>query len=296
MVDVLEVSTDKSSSKNKIYRHGRRNQRTGSPRYPRTQMASKLRIGLFPYLNTQPLIHGLQVESDLDVVLDLPSRIADQFARGDLDVAMVPSIEAATLGAPVLDSVCIASEGPVETVILHHRLPLDRVRTLALDEASRTSGALAKILIAQAGGGAPEGIAFSAANGPPPDADAILVIGDPAFRFSRHGFERLDLGREWQARYSLPFVFAVMVLGPRARQRGMSARMRQARNRGIEAASTIARSYNSGVEAVRAEHYLRSVIRYDLGPREKEGLALFYRLARAGGLLARETELEFHAI
>ena len=70
----------------------------------------------------------------------------------------------------------------------------------------------------------------------------------------------------------------------------------QATKRGVEAAPTIARSYNSGVDAGRAEHYLRHVIRYDLGEREKEGLALFHRLAQARNLLGELKELEFHAV
>ena len=104
-------------------------------------MALPLRIGLFPYLNSQPLIFGLSTESAVELVVDLPSRIADRFRAGELDLAMVPSFEAATLGAPILDSVCIASDGPVETVTLHHRVALQEVKTLAADEASRTSAA-----------------------------------------------------------------------------------------------------------------------------------------------------------
>lgn len=259
-------------------------------------MALPLRIGLFPYLNVQPLIFGLSAESDVELVIDLPSRIADRFRKGELDLAMVPSFEAATLGAPVLNSICIASDGPVETVMLHHRVALDRVKTLALDEASRTSAALAKILIAQVSGQVPHCASFSPLSTSLPDTDALLVIGDPAFTFTRPGFEGLDLGRAWRLQQSLPFVFAVMVAGTRAKGSGISARISEATRRGLEAASTIARSYNSGVDAVRAERYLRSVIRYDLGQREKEGLALFCRLAQANGLLARMKELEFHAI
>jgi predicted solute-binding protein len=72
--------------------------------------------------------------------------------------------------------------------------------------------------------------------------------------------------------------------------------MFEATRRGLLKASTIAHSYNSGVAPSRAENYMRNVIRYGLGPREKEGLALFYRQAQAKGLLAQVKELEFHAI
>lgn len=259
-------------------------------------MALPLRVGLYPYLNVQPLIHGLRDEPDVELVIDLPSRIADRFRNHELDLAMVPSFEAATLDAPILSSVCIASDGPVETVILHHRVALEHVRTLAVDEASRTSAALAGILIAEASGRLPQTIPFSPRTSELPDADAALVIGDPAFRWGREGFMRMDLGREWQRRQALPFVFAVMVKGRNVTQAGLAARIGQATRRGLDAASTIAHSYNSGVDAARSEHYLKHVIRYDLRELEKEGLALFHRLARTNGLLAHVKELEFHAI
>ncbi len=259
-------------------------------------MPLSLRVGLFPYLNVQPLIHGLGGDPDVDLVIDLPSRIADRFRNHELDLAMVPSFEAATLDAPVLGSVCIASDGPVETVTLHHRAPLERVRTLAVDEASRTSVALAKILIAEASGGLPRTTPFSPRSANTPDADAIVVIGDPAFLWRADGFTRMDLGEEWRRRQTLPFVFAVMVRKPGTNAEGLAARIVEAKKRGLEAASTIARSYNSGVDAGRAEHYLRRVIRYDLGEREKLGLALFHRLAQAKGLMGQVKELEFDAI
>lgn len=260
------------------------------------RMVPLLRIGLFPYLNVQPVIHGLRDQGDVELVIDVPSRIADRFRAGELDVAMVPSFEAATLHASVLDGVCIASDGPVETVILHHRVPLHRVRSVALDEASRTSAALVKILITEASGEAPNCVHFSPHDTTGPDADAILVIGDPAFTFARDGFKRLDLGEVWRARYSIPFVYAVMVKAKSVTVSGLSARMRKAVHRGLADASSIAHSYNSGVDATRALRYMRHVIRYDLAQPEKEGLALFHRLAKANGLLPEVRELQFHAI
>ena len=259
-------------------------------------MARPLRIGLFPYLNVQPLVHGLSGDPDVELAIDLPARIADRFRKHELDLAMVPSFEAATLDAPILGSACIASDGPVETVILHHRVPLERVETLAVDEASRTSAALARILIAEASGRLPQAVPFSPPAAQTPDTDAILVIGDPAFLFRADGFTRMDLGEEWRRRQGLPMVFAVMVKDPRTDADDLAGRIGRAKRRGLEAASAIARSYNSGVDAARAEHYLRHVIRYDLGEREKLGLALFHRLAQAKGLLAHVKELEFHAI
>lgn len=259
-------------------------------------MKSRLRIGLFPYLNVQPLVAGLRDEHGFEITIDVPSRIADRFRAEELDLAMVPSFEAATLHAPVLDSVCIASDGAVETVLLHHRVPLAQVKTLRLDVASRTSAALAKILIAETSGRVPETSLFSPHEPEAATADAFLVIGDPAFVYERAGFARLDLGAEWKRRQALPFVFAVMVGKGRGLEARVSARLRDALERGLAEAPSIAASYNSGVDPARALRYLRNVIRYDLGRREKEGLARFYRLAQDKGLLTQAKELEFHAV
>lgn len=259
-------------------------------------MPHPVRVGLFPYLNVQPIVFGLRAEKAVELVIDVPSGIADRFRRGELDLAMVPSLEAATLNAPVLDSVCIASEGPVETVLLHHRVPLAEIRTVSLDLASRTSAALAKVLVAEASGRLPATSVGAPLSHQTSNSDAILVIGDPAFTFFRTGYQPLDLGLAWHDRYALPFVFAVMVMGPRAMGHELVARLTQATERGRLEASTIAASYNSGVDVARAERYLQKVIRYQLGEREKEGLALFFRRAQAHGLLTQAKELEFHAI
>src|SRR5262245_15367502 len=141
-------------------------------------MAPSLRVGLFPFLNVQPLIHGFRDDAGVEIVLDLPARIADRFRNGELDIAMVPSFAAAPLEPTVLTSAVVATNGAVETVILHHRVPLDRVKTLAVDEASRTSAVLSKILIADAAGRIPLASPFSPASSSLPDADAVLVIGD----------------------------------------------------------------------------------------------------------------------
>jgi chorismate dehydratase len=259
-------------------------------------MTTRLRVGLFPYLNVQPLVTGLENASDIEMTIDVPSRIASAFREGRLDAAMIPSFEAASMGALVHDSICIASDGPVETVLLHHRVPLARIETVALDEASRTSAALTKILIEDASGRAPRVSPTRASEASFADADAILLIGDPAFAFERAGYERLDLGEIWCRAHGLPFVFAVMVLSPAAASSSLPSRLVTSLRKGLDSASGIARSYNSGVDARRAERYLREVIRYDFGAREKEGLRLFYRLAREKGLLTDAKELRFHAI
>jgi chorismate dehydratase len=180
--------------------------------------------------------------------------------------------------------------------MLHHRRPLRDVRTLALDEASRTSAALASLMIVNESGRMPIVTPTRPKEAHTVDADAVLLIGDPAFNFHRDGFAALDLGEAWDLEHSLPFVFAVMVLGPRGHESRLGSVLRWARTRGLESAAEVARSYDSGVDPVRSERYLREVIHYDLGEREKEGLSRFFRLAQVAGLLGDLKELRFDSI
>src|SRR5262245_47306094 len=109
----------------------------------------KLRVGAVHYLNTKPLVYGLaELAPNVELVYDVPSRLADRLARRTLDVALIPSIEFfADPGYTIVSDACIACRGPVLSVKLFSRRPLVEIRTLALDEGSRTSIALARILL-----------------------------------------------------------------------------------------------------------------------------------------------------
>src|ERR1044072_1475060 len=102
---------------------------------------SKIRIGAVNYLNTKPLIYQLEkLAPQAELVLDLPSRLADGLAAERLDVALIPSIE--FLQDPsytIISDACIGCRGPVMSVKLFSRVAPERIRSLALDEGSRRS-------------------------------------------------------------------------------------------------------------------------------------------------------------
>jgi chorismate dehydratase len=172
------------------------------------------------YLNTRPLVHGLAA-AGVEVVYDLPSRLADRLATRRLDVALIPSIELFRGGHRIVSDACIGCRGPVMSVKLFFRTLPSRVATLAVDEGSRTSAALARILLAERHGVRPqvEPLAIGAGLADT-RADAVLLIGDRAIGDravgSGHGglkscaFQSMwDLGDEWCRWTGLPFVFAV---------------------------------------------------------------------------------------
>src|SRR5438874_1446560 len=111
-------------------------------------MSRRIRIGAVTYLNTKPLIYQLeQLAPEAEVILDLPSRLADQLAAGLLDVALIPIIEVFRgEGYRILPDMAIASRGAVLSVTVFSKVPWKEIRTLALDEGSRTSAALVQVL------------------------------------------------------------------------------------------------------------------------------------------------------
>src|SRR6056297_2390565 len=112
-----------------------------------------LRLGAVSYLNTRPLICGLRARlaGRGRLTLNLPSRLADDLKAGRLDVALIPSVEYLRgVGERIVSDAVIACRGPVWSVRLLSRVPLPEIRTLALDEGSRTSATLVRVLLDEA--------------------------------------------------------------------------------------------------------------------------------------------------
>ncbi|NLE39666.1 MAG: menaquinone biosynthesis protein [Pirellulaceae bacterium] len=150
--------------------------------------STNCRIGAVSYLNSKPLIFELQrLAPEATITVDVPSRLADQLAAGVLDVALIPSIEfLRTPGYRIVSDACIACEGPVRSVQLFSRVPVERIRTLSLDEGSRTSAALVRIMLQERFGLVPEyGILPIGASMEECQTDAVLLIGDRAMRASQ---------------------------------------------------------------------------------------------------------------
>ncbi len=116
-----------------------------------TNMA--IRVGAVSYLNAKPLYYRLcEYAPGVRLSMDVPSRLAEQLAAGDLDVALIPSIEylrSVGLGYEIIPGFAIAARGPVRSVKLFGRVPWHQVERLALDAGSRTSQVLARIWLAE---------------------------------------------------------------------------------------------------------------------------------------------------
>jgi chorismate dehydratase len=260
-------------------------------------VSTPLRLGVVPYLNVAPLIHGLEADPAFTLRREVPSRLADRLHAGEVDLGMIPSIEYAAGEYAIVPGVGICSRGPVRSVNLFHRRPLREVRRIALDASSRTSVALLRVLLRERFQLEPECQTM-----PPPvgamleNADAALVIGDPALYFEGEA-ERLDLGQEWTRWTGLPFVWAFWAGRPGVIAASTVARLQRALREGLQAIPSIASTYNGwgAGRAAQNEAYLRSNIVFDLGEAELKGLRGFLRKAHAAGLIAAVPELRFHA-
>lgn len=267
----------------------------------------KLRISAISYLNTAPLMwdfeHG-DSGRHFEISYTLPSACAQALAEGTSDIGIIPAAAYTQIrGLLILPDVAIASQRAVRSILLVSKLPIENVRTVALDTSSMTSVALAKVLFEKWLGGArtykpmaPELDKMLAG------CDAGLLIGDPALQVDRSHYCTLDLAEEWIRYTSKPFVFAFWAVREAALAEGdpsldLGAIFRNSRDHGLEADSIrqIARQWSPRIQISEAEvkSYLTNNIHYELSPECLKGLDLFYRYAAELDVLPAAPELHF---
>ena len=107
-----------------------------TPFFSGTSCDMTIRIGAVSYLNTKPLVYRLdELAPDAEIVYDFPSRLAVDLATGELDVALIPSIE--FFQDPkytIVSDACIGCRGPVLSVKFFSRVPVEKIRRVSLDE------------------------------------------------------------------------------------------------------------------------------------------------------------------
>lgn len=241
------------------------------------------RVGSVPYLNARPIVLGLDRDPAIAYCEEVPSRLAESLRQGELDAALVSSIEATRLpNTVILDAPCIASHGPVWSVRVIGSRDVTLARTVALDGSSRTAAALTKIVYREflkrrdvefvPVGSAPDPTRTG--------ADATLVIGDAALQPDAPGSHSLDLGEAWTRATQLPFVWAVWLARADIDLDALAERLRAAGHAGVPRAAELARTTVGRIaipEAIRVP-YLTQIMRYRLGDTERLALDRFFAL------------------
>jgi chorismate dehydratase len=246
------------------------------------------RVAASSYLNSAPLIWSFargERAQEVTLMTDTaPARCADMLARGAVEAALVPVIEYQRVPElAVVPDVCVGVRRAVRSVVLVTRCnDLKEVRTLALDESSRTSAALVQIIFR-------EFVGHEVQTAPSlPDVktmlathDAALVIGDPAMTFAREHVHVYDLAVLWREFTGLGFVFAMWMAHESAAKAVRRIDFARARDEGLASLDEIIAEYERQLGLPREElrTYLTENICFDLNADMRAGLELFFQLA-----------------
>jgi chorismate dehydratase len=267
----------------------------------------RLRISAISYLNTAPLMWDFEhaeAGASFDISYTLPSQCAASLREGSADIGIIPA--AAYAGIPdlaILPGVAIASQRAVRSILLVSKVPLEEIRTVALDTSSLTSVALTKVLFEKWWGG---GRTFTPMA---PDIeqmlkthDAGLVIGDPALKINRSRYLTYDLAEEWIRLTGKPFVFAFWAVRQEAlrnapRDLDLATVFQESRDHGLLPSNldSIAREWGPrlGLSRENIKSYLTENIHYFLDPPCLDGMQLFYQYAQECGALSSVPPLSF---
>lgn len=268
----------------------------------------RLRVSAISYLNTAPLMwnfeHGSKREELLrtfQVDYTIPSRCAQMLADGSADIGIIPvaaytSIENLT----ILPEIAIASDGAVRSILLVSNVPLEQIRTVALDSSSRSSAALIQVLFAKHWKQEARFVPAEPQLGTMlAGSDAALLIGDPALKVDRSRYLTWDLAHEWRLFTGKPFVFAFWAVRGGAASEDELAYVtevfRASRDAGLAHLSEIATEWSTKLDLSPEfiTSYLAENIQYRLYAGNLTGMQLFFELAAELKVLPPVPELRF---
>jgi chorismate dehydratase len=270
-----------------------------------------IRLGVVSFVNTLPLIDGLENLADLDLRFTVPSLLLDQLVGDEVDIALCSSIDYQRSDTPliVVPVGLLGCDGSTLTVRLYSSCPLERISEVYCDTDSHTSVVLMQILLKEQYGIAPRLIDYDARergarNRPLDWPQAMLLIGDkvvtdspPAIRYPH----QLDLGAAWAQLTGLPFVFALWVArrgcDPSIVATAAAILDRQRRyNRQRLDLIVQRRALVRGWPADLANEYLKHELAFDWSPRRRAGVELFFDKACEHGLASHRRPLQLAEI
>lgn len=281
-----------------------------------------LRISAISFLNTAPLMWDFEhqpsaeLRENFDIEYTVPSACADALAAGAADIGIIPVFTYAQIpNLVVVPDVAIASRGPVRSIVLVSKKPLEQVKTVAADTSSRTSVALTQVLLTKWYGGKRHLVPMD------PDldrmlvaCDAALIIGDPALiisekpsildgarRASGSDVQAFDLAELWVEKTGKPFVFAVWAVREQALKEckpglDVAGIFQRSRDRGLKRESIVAISKEWSSRLDLSEQtigeYLTHNIYYSLDSACSDGLATFFRYSKECALIEDVPQLK----
>jgi len=243
----------------------------------------KIRVGAVSYLNTKPLLYGIEnspIYHEISLITEYPARIAEMLLQDEIDIGLVPvSIIPEMKEYHINTRYCIGSDGPVASVCLFSEVPVQDIRTVILDYQSRTSVALAEILFEKLWKQNPEFVpADHEFLGEIQGNTAAIVIGDRALEQRKKSAYCYDLGEAWKNMTGLPFVFAAWISN-KSLDPDWIDRFDKANAFGIQNISKVL----TGLPAndFDMHTYFTKYLSYELNEEKLKGLELFLSMLRA---------------
>jgi chorismate dehydratase len=179
-------------------------------------LSKKVRVAAVSYLNTKPLLWGIErssVMAEMELLVDYPAHLAQSLKNDEIDMALLPVAAIPLIpNARIVSDYGIAADGNVASVAIFSHVPMEEITSVFLDYQSRTSVQLARVLLkhywkkdVQLLEATPDYIHRIQGN------TAGVIIGDRALE-QRPNFEYIyDLAGSWKDWTDLPFVFAAWV-------------------------------------------------------------------------------------
>lgn len=264
-------------------------------------MTIPFRLAASSYLNSAPLIWSFlngSKRGQVDFVEAVPARCSELLSRGEVEGALVPVIEYQRIaGGSLARDVCVGSQKEVLSVVLVSKdAELEQIRSVALDESSRTSATLVKIIFREFLDHEPSWTVRT------PNLeemlvknDAALIIGDPGMTFPRAGLKVWDMASLWRAHTGLGFVFAMWMIADGGIERARGVDFAGARDEGVAHVEDIVASYKDKIPLPVEElrKYLTENIVFRVDESMQRGLRLYYELAFKHGLIETVKPLRF---
>lgn len=240
----------------------------------------KIKVGIVNYLNTRPLIYGIEqspVVNDIELTGDYPANVARMLLEGKIDMGLVPVAVIPRLAAYHINTdYCIGCDGPVASVCLFSEVPLESIETVLLDYQSRTSVALARVLLRDHWKIQPRLVdTRSDFRGDIKGTTAGVVIGDRALEQRKKSTYIYDLGEAWKQMTGLPFVFAAWVSNKKLPDDFIAA-FNEANQAGVNYIPSVVATTPYPIFDLHA--YYTRYINYELDEAKRKGLEKFLLL------------------
>ncbi len=251
---------------------------------PKLNHLKKIRVGAVSYLNTKPLLYGIErhtVRNEIELVTDYPAKVAQMLIDDEIDVGLIPVAATLKLGEwHIASDYCIGANGQVASVCLFSDLPLNEIEKVYLDYQSRTSVNLARILLAEYW---KKDVEFIDARGEDfreqiRGTTAGVVIGDRALEQRASSSFIYDLGEAWKNHTGLPFVFAAWISNKQL-PAGFIDSFNAANAMGFDHLDEVIAA--NPFEAYDLGVYYRKCVSYNLDEPKKKGMHLFLEKLKA---------------